>query len=149
MEDFDFYNKIPLLQMSDEQWEALCDGCGKCCFRKFIDGYGKKTKLYYTCIACDLLDLSTGLCSDYKNRFKKNKECIHLTKKNVSEFNWLPETCAYRLLYEGKELPEWHPLVSKNSDSVENANIKIKNGIHEKDVQNWEDYILSEEPYNE
>ncbi|MBQ0050913.1 MAG: YcgN family cysteine cluster protein [Treponema sp.] len=140
-----FYKTKNLMEMSDEEWEALCDGCGKCCFRKFIEGHGKKTRLYYTCIACDLLDLNTGLCSDYENRFKLNKECTHLTKKNVKEFSWLPDTCAYRLLYEKKELPEWHPLISKDKDSVKKARIQIKNGIHEKDVEDWEDYILNEE----
>lgn len=140
-----FFETKNLLEMSDEEWESLCDGCGKCCYRKFIEGHGKKTKLYYTCIACDLLDLTTGLCSDYQNRFKLNKECTHLTKKNVKEFSWLPDTCAYRLLYEGKPLPEWHPLVSKNRNTLFTAGIQIKNGIHEKNVENWEDYILSEE----
>lgn len=147
----DFYKTVPLLQMTNEQWEALCDGCGKCCFRKFIDGHGKNTKLYFTRIACNQLDLCTGRCSNYKNRFKFNKECTHLTKNNVSDFSWLPETCAYRLLWEQKTLPEWHPLVcgipmDKNPAAKE---VFIKNPVHEKDVENWEDYILSEEPINE
>lgn len=133
--------------MNEEEWEALCDGCGQCCYRKYIDGYGKDTTLFYTRIACDLLDLKTGLCSDYCGRFKANRECTHLTKKNVADFKWLPQTCAYRLLYEGKELPSWHPLicgktVDKNPEAVA---VLIKDGIHEKDVENWEDYILKEE----
>lgn len=141
------------MEMSDEEWEALCDGCGKCCYRKFIDGRGKNTKLYFTCIACDFLDLKTGLCSDYKNRFKNNPECTHLTKKNVKEFGWLPETCAYRLLYEGKNLPDWHPLVCgtplfENKDKNVLAQARIQNGIHEEDVEDWEDYITGEEPFH-
>lgn len=143
----DFYLKIPLLEMNNEQWEALCDGCGQCCYRKYLEGRGKNTKLIYTCIACDLLDLKTGLCSDYQNRFKKNKECTHLTKKNVEDFTWLPETCAYRCLYEKRPLPDWHPLVcgkpvDKNEEAQKNF---IHNGIHEKDVDNWENFILKEE----
>jgi len=147
----DFYKTKSLQEMTDEEWESLCDGCGMCCYRKFIDGHGKKTKLYYTSIACNFLDLKTGLCSDYCNRFKLNKECIHLTKKNVTEFNWLPETCAYRLLYEGKEIPSWHPLVtgiplSKNQDFI--AQVKIKNLIHEEDVEDWKDFVTKEESMN-
>lgn len=148
----DFYKTKSLMEMSDEEWEAVCDGCGKCCFRKFIEGRGKKTKLIYTSIACDLLDLKTGLCSDYCNRFKLNSECNHLTKKNVSEFTWLPETCAYRLLYEGKSLPDWHPLVtgiplSKNKEAL--SKIQLQNSIHEKDVEDWEKYIISEVPLSQ
>jgi uncharacterized cysteine cluster protein YcgN (CxxCxxCC family) len=73
-----------------------------------------------------------------------NPECIHLTKKNLPDFVWLPETCAYRLLYEGKNLPEWHPLVSGNADSVKNAGILIQNGVHEEDIDedDWEDYVI-------
>jgi len=149
--ELDFYKTKSLMDLNQEEWEALCDGCGQCCFRKYIDGHGRNTKLIYTCIACDLLDLKTGLCSDYQNRFKKNKECTHLTKKNVDEFTWLPETCAYRCLYENRPLPEWHPLVcgkpvDKNPDAQK---FFIKNGILEKDVDDWENYILSEKYIND
>lgn len=138
----DFYKTKPLSKMTEEEWEAICDGCGKCCYRIFIEGRGKNTKYCYTKIACNFLDLKTGLCSNYKNRFKINKECTHLSKKNVKKFDWLPKTCAYRLLSENKPLPPWHPLISGDKTSVQKANIQIKNGIHEKDVENWEDYIL-------
>lgn len=144
----DFYKTKSLLEMNDEEWEAICDGCGKCCYRKFLEGRGKKTRLYYTSIACNCLNLETGLCSNYENRFKLNKECIHLTKNNVKEFRWLPETCAYRLLYEKKPLPDWHPLISGISLSENKEYLSqyaIKNPIHEKDVEYWEDYVISEE----
>lgn len=81
---WDFYKNKSLFEMSDEEWEALCDGCGKCCYRKFIEGRGKNSKLFFTRIACNFLDLKTGLCSEYENRFKLNKECTHLTKKMES-----------------------------------------------------------------
>ena len=86
-----------------------------------------------------------------KNRFKYNKECTHLTKNNVADFGWLPETCSYRLLWEGKELPSWHPLVSGKPlfENPEAKEIFIKNPVHEKNVENWEDYILREEPYGQ
>ncbi len=140
----DFYKSKSLSQMSDEEWELLCDGCGLCCFRKFICGRGKSEKLYYTRIACNHLNLKTGKCSCYENRFKENPECIHLTKKNLPDFKWLPESCAYRLIYEGKELPAWHPLVSGKKDSVKNSGIQIKNPVHEKDTDenDWESYII-------
>lgn len=131
--------------MTKEQWEAVCDGCGLCCFRKFITGHGKKTKIHFTRIACDLLDLKTFRCMDYKNRFEKQKECTRLTKKNVGLCEWLPETCAYRLLHNRQELPEWHHLLSGTYDSVKKSGILIKNPIHESDVEdmNWEDYEIT------
>lgn len=146
----DFYKKIPLLEMTDEQWEAVCDGCGLCCFRKFIDGRGKNTRLIYTAVACDCLDLKTGKCRNYGGRFKINRECVHLTKKNVADFKWLPETCAYRLLSENKELPPWHPLLTGKSvyeNSVFCSDIKIKNAVNEKDAADWTDFIICEEKY--
>ena len=138
----DFYKNTPLSQMNDEQWEALCDGCGLCCFRKFITGRGKKQKVHFTRIACDLLDLKTSRCSDYENRFKKQKECSRLTKNNVGKCDWLPETCAYQRLYNKQPLPEWHPLVTGNADSVKACGILITNAVHECDVgdDGWEEF---------
>ena len=140
----DFYKTTPLLQMNDEQWEALCDGCGLCCLRKFITGRGKKQKVHFTRIACDLLDLKTCRCSDYENRFKKQKECSRLTKNNVGKCDWLPETCAYRRLYYKQPLPEWHPLVTGNAESVKESGIQIANAVHECDVGEgeWEDWEI-------
>ena len=143
-ENTDFYNLIPLEHLNEEQWEALCDRCGLCCYRKYITGRGKNEKTHFTRIACDLLDLNTGRCTDYENRFKKQKECTHLTKKNAGMFNWLPETCAYRLRHENKPLPEWHPLVSGRQESLYEAGIMIKNGVHECEVneEEWEEYEI-------
>ena len=112
--------------MTESEWEALCDGCGKCCYRKYIQGRGKREKLYYTRIACNLLDVETGKCRNYPERFKIESDCTKLTKKNLPDFGWLPNTCAYRLLYEGKALPEWHPLVSGDPDSVKKAGVLVK-----------------------
>lgn len=137
-----FWETKTLKQMTESEWELLCDGCGLCCYEKIIEGKGKKEKLYYTKIACNLLDLKTGKCSNYCHRFEIVPDCIKLTYKNIENFNWLPETCAYRLLHEGKKLPTWHPLISKNPESVKSANIQIKNGIHIKDAKNYEDYII-------
>lgn len=143
--DKDFYKNKPLKEMTKEEWEKLCDGCGKCCYNKYITGRGKKAKLYYTRISCDHLDTKTGLCKDYENRFKKNKNCLQLSLRNLKEFTWLPTTCAYRLIYEGKDLPNWHPLISgiPVANNPEAQEFLIKNGIPECKIDNWEEYIIS------
>src|SRR5699024_8761824 len=104
-----FWQQKSLLEMSDEEWEALCDGCGK------------RQRLYFTRIACDLLDLETGRCQNYSQRFKLMPDCTKLTKKNLPDFTWLPKTCAYRLLYEGKPLPDWHPLLVGDQSEMHKA----------------------------
>ena len=90
-----FWQKKSLLEMNDAEWEALCDGCGKCCYRKYIQGRGKRERLYYTRVACNLLDVNTGRCVHYADRFKREPDCTKLTKKNLPNFGWLPKTCAY------------------------------------------------------
>ncbi|MEH8106922.1 YcgN family cysteine cluster protein [Gallibacterium anatis] len=139
-----FWQQKSLLEMSDEEWEALCDGCGKCCYRKFIEGRGKRQRLYFTRIACDLLDLETGRCQNYSQRFKLMPDCTKLTKKNLPDFTWLPKTCAYRLLYEGKPLPDWHPLLVGNQSEMHKANVMVTNGIHEQDVIDWFEFVVDE-----
>lgn len=140
----EFWKHKSLLEMNDAEWEALCDGCGKCCYRKYILGRGKRERLYYTRVACNLLDVETGRCTNYPNRFKIEQDCTKLTKKNLPDFGWLPKTCAYRLLYEGKPLFDWHPLISQQSDSVKQAQILIANGVHEKDVIEWFEFVIDE-----
>lgn len=139
-----FWQQKSLLEMSDEEWEALCDGCGKCCYRKFIEGRGKRQRLYFTRIACDLLDLETRRCQNYSQRFKLMPDCTKLTKKNLPDFTWLPKTCAYRLLYEGKPLPDWHPLLVGNQSEMHKAKVMITNGIHEQDVIDWFEFVVDE-----
>ena len=131
--------------MTESEWEALCDGCGKWCYRKYIQGRGKREKLYYTRIACNLLDVETGKCRNYSERFKIESDCTKLNKKNLPDFGWLPNTCAYRLLYEGKALPEWHPLVSGDPDSVKKAGVLIQDGVHEEDVIDWFEFVIETE----
>lgn len=139
-----FWLHKPLTAMNDAEWEALCDGCGKCCYRKYIQGRGKREKLYYTSVACNLLDLASGKCSNYPQRFKLETDCTKLTKKNLPQFAWLPKTCAYRLLYEGKPLYDWHPLISGSPDSVRQAGMLIAHGIHEKEVIDWFQFVIDE-----
>lgn len=140
----DFWRHKSLLEMNEAEWEALCDGCGKCCYRKFIMGRGKRERLLYTRIACNLLDVSTGKCQNYLKRFQIEKDCTKLTKKNLPDFSWLPKTCAYRLLYEAKPLPDWHPLITGDSNSVRQAGVLIKDGIHENEVIDWFEFVIEE-----
>lgn len=141
----DFWKNKDIKEFTEEEWEAVCDGCGKCCYRKIIKGYFFWKKTLYTRIACDCLDLKTGKCKVYENRFMFEGDCTQLTKENLKDFYWLPETCAYRLLAEKKDLPSWHPLVSGNPDSVKESGIMIKNGISESDADDWFDYIIEKE----
>ncbi|QEH08859.1 YcgN family cysteine cluster protein [Histophilus somni] len=140
----EFWKYKSLLEMNDEEWEALCDGCGKCCYRKFIEGRGKRQKLYFTRIACNLLNLETGKCGHYEKRFRLEKDCTKLTKANLPHFSWLPSTCAYRLLYENKPLFDWHPLIVGHSQAMKCAGVMIEQGIHEKDVIDWFEFVIDE-----
>lgn len=109
--------------MTTEEWESLCDGCGKCCLHKLED---EDTGEVYVCnVACRLLDLETCRCRDYAHRKTLIPDCLVLTVDKVKEFHWLPSTCAYRLLAEGKTLAEWHPLISGDTLSVHSAGIAI------------------------
>ncbi len=139
--DMYFWKAVPLEQMSEEQWESLCDGCGKCCLNKFIDE--ETDELYFTWIACDLLSKEDCSCSDYVNRFKKVPDCLKLTPQMITEFYWLPDTCAYRLISEGKDLPAWHPLVAGTKELMYAQGISVReNMVYEIDVIDWEDYII-------
>lgn len=137
-----YWQTKSLSQMTEDEWESLCDGCGLCCYRKIIDGYLFWKKILKTKVACNLLDCSTCRCRDYENRFSKQSECIKLDRKKLKTFKWLPETCAYRLIMEKKPLPPWHPLVSGTRESVLDSGVCIKDGINEEDADDWYDYII-------
>jgi len=122
-DDPPFWKTRKLSELSREQWESLCDGCGRCCLNKLED---EDTGTYlYTRAACKLLDLRTCRCTDYENRASRVPDCVTLTAQNVSELAWLPPTCAYRLLDEGKPLAWWHPLVSGRPETVVEAGISV------------------------
>jgi uncharacterized cysteine cluster protein YcgN (CxxCxxCC family) len=119
-----FWRKKTLEQMTKPEWESLCDGCGRCCLNKYEDV--DSGKIRYTDVSCKLLDTEKCRCSDYKNRQKKVPDCLALTPESMSEMNCLPRTCAYRLLHEGQDLPEWHPLVSGDPNTVHEAGISVR-----------------------
>ena len=111
-----FYEEKTLFEMTPAEWESLCDGCGLCCLAKVEDE--DTGQVYLTSVHCRLLDPQKIQCTQYKQRKKHVSECIVLTPKKVKKLDWLPKTCAYRLISEGKPLYSWHPLVSGRKDSV-------------------------------
>ena len=115
--------EAPLAALDAGQWEALCDGCGKCCLHKLEDE--DSGRIYPTNVACRLLDLKTARCGDYKHRRRHVPDCLTLTRAKVDDLIWLPQTCAYRLRAEGEPLPEWHYLVCGDRDAVHRSGESI------------------------
>jgi len=141
-----FWEKKPLKEMSQTEWEALCDGCGKCCLNKLEDEDSGEVAL--TRVACRLLDDSNCRCAHYENRHEFVPDCIVLRPDNLdTHAYWMPQTCAYRLLWEGKPLPEWHPLLTGTPDSVHDAGVSVQfDTVSEFDTpfEEWEDHIIEE-----
>ena len=134
-----FWETVALEAMTAPQWESLCDRCGLCCLVKLEDE--DSGQIYLTDIACKLFDEGTCACASYATRRKKVRDCIKLTPKTVRSIRWLPKTCAYRLVAEGRPLEAWHPLVSGSEQSVHDAGISVRGrlGGSEKTVE-LEDY---------
>jgi uncharacterized cysteine cluster protein YcgN (CxxCxxCC family) len=119
-----FWKTKTLQEMTKQEWESLCDGCGKCCLHKLQ--YEDSDEVYYTNVGCRLLDLATGRCSKYETRQKHVPDCVELSPQQLLTLNWLPSTCAYRMLSRGKDLPKWHPLVTGDPNSVHAAGQSIR-----------------------
>jgi uncharacterized cysteine cluster protein YcgN (CxxCxxCC family) len=140
-----FWKTKSLEEMNAREWESLCDGCGRCCLLKLQDE--DTEKIYFTDIACDLFDPNTCRCKDYKNRQAQVSDCVRLTPHEVRTLTWLPPTCAYRLIAEGKDLMDWHPLISKDPLSVQKAGVSVHGRVKafEKQVpfEDVIDYIVS------
>lgn len=130
--------EAPIESLDRAQWEALCDGCGKCCLNKIEDE--DTGRIYPTNVACRLLDLQTARCSDYRRRRAFVPDCVRLVPGKIDQHPWLPATCAYVLRADGKPLPEWHYLVSGDRDSVHKAGMSIKgraiSEIHAGELEN-------------
>jgi len=141
-----FWEQKPLKKLSPREWEALCDGCGKCCLNKLEDEDSGEVAL--TRVACRLLDDQSCQCAHYETRHSFIPECIVLKPENLdTHAYWMPQTCAYRRLWEGKSLPEWHPLVTGDPDSVHRAGVSVRGmTVSEFDtpLEEWEDYIIEE-----
>lgn len=119
----EFWKNKQLTEMTDDEWESLCDGCARCCLLKLEDE--DTSELFFTNVSCHLLNIEQCRCKDYQNRKFLVPECLLVKNMALSEYQWLPESCAYRLLSEAKPLPEWHPLISGDSNSVKLAGVAI------------------------
>ena len=137
-----FWQTKTLPQMSQAEWESLCDGCGRCCLVKLEDE--ETGDIALTDIACRLLDNQKCKCKEYDTRHEIVPDCVRLTPKNISQLKWMPKSCAYRLLAEGKDLAWWHPLISGNKETVHQAGISIQGKtVSEDDNLQPEDRIVS------
>lgn len=138
-----FWETKTLQEMTTEEWEALCDGCGLCCLQKLQDD--EDDCVYYTRIACKLLDLKTCQCQHYIERKQYVADCIQLTVKDIDSFHWLPPTCAYRRLAENDKLPDWHPLLTGDPETTIKSGITMSGKmLSETNVSEdkWEDYLI-------
>lgn len=137
-----FWEGKSLQELTPEQWEALCDGCGRCCLQKLKNP--TTGKVSYTWVACYLMDTKTGRCSDYDLRHILVPDCLKLKPDNIIKLRWLPKTCAYRRIAEGKALPQWHPLVSGDPESVYTAGMSVRQRaiseayVHPDDLVNFQ-----------
>jgi uncharacterized cysteine cluster protein YcgN (CxxCxxCC family) len=122
-----FWLAKSLEDMSASEWESLCDGCARCCLVKLEDE--DTGEIHFTDIGCALLDTKSCRCLDYRQRKQRVPDCVKLTPATVRSLNWLPVTCAYRLVAEGKDLPDWHPLVSGSPDTVHEAGVSVRNKV--------------------
>ena len=138
-----FWKTKSLAEMTPAEWESLCDGCGRCCLMKLEDE--DTGEIWFTDIACALLDRDACRCTDYRNRTARIPDCVALTPERIGMLSWLPPTCAYRLIDEGNDLYWWHPLVSRDPETVHSAGISVRGRtVAEADVPEaeLEDHIV-------
>ena len=141
-----FWETVPMSRMTRAEWEALCDGCGKCCLNKLEDADTGEVAL--TRVACRLFDDATCRCAAYETRHTYVPECIVLHPGNMeANLYWMPDTCAYKRLWQGEGLPDWHPLVSGDPETVHAAGVSVRGGTvpeHAVDEDDWEHYLIEE-----
>jgi len=137
-----FWREKTLAEMSPGEWESLCDGCAKCCLEKLEDA--ETGEVSYTEVGCALLDGETCRCKDYDNRASFVPDCVRLSAGNLADLKWLPSTCAYLLISMGGDLPDWHPLVSGDPESVHAAGQSVRGrAVPEADAGNLEDHVVT------
>ena len=140
-----FWREKSLEQLSPQEWESLCDGCGRCCLVKLEEE--ETDRLHFTDVACFMLDCDSCQCSDYEDRKRHVPDCVTLTPQIVRSVDWLPPTCAYRLVADGEDLYWWHPLVSGDAATVHAAGISVRGRVTatdlEVDADEWEDHVVS------
>ena len=139
-----FWEIKKLSDMNENEWESLCDKCGKCCVIKLEDF--DTQEVHYTNVSCKLLCEKSASCKDYKNRKSIVSDCIILSPDNLKDLKWMPETCAYKLLNEGKKLPYWHPLLSGNDKDIVNSGNSVKNRVTNENkikIKDLPDYIFN------
>jgi len=142
MADNEFWEHKSLAEMDSQEWEAVCDGCGRCCLHKLEDEDSGAIAL--TNVACRFLDLGSCRCGDYANRKTIVPNCIQLTPRSAKSLPWLPETCGYRLLANGQPLAWWHPLVSGDPESVHRAGISVRGqAINEDKVADVQEHVMA------
>jgi len=140
-----FWKTKTLDEMSAAEWESLCDGCARCCLVKLEDE--DTGELHLTRLSCALLDVGSCKCADYPNRFEKMPDCIQIDPEKVRTIEWLPPTCAYRLVEEGKDLQWWHPLVSGDPETVHQAEISVRGWAKSEakaKKSTWHRYIIKD-----
>ncbi|MCW8951917.1 MAG: YcgN family cysteine cluster protein [Rhodospirillales bacterium] len=136
-----FWTQRPMDRMSHEEWESLCDGCGKCCLNKLEDA--DTGDVFFTDVACRLLDTHSCRCTDYENREKTVPDCVGLSAEVIDCISWLPSTCAYRLVREGKALPQWHHLVCGDRDAIHRAGWSVRGRVvSERENPDLEDHVV-------
>jgi uncharacterized cysteine cluster protein YcgN (CxxCxxCC family) len=144
-----FWKEKTLEEMSPQEWEQLCDGCGKCCLAKLEDE--DTSEIYWTTVGCRLFDGETCRCKDYPNRLAQVPDCVGLTPQKVRTIPWLPDSCAYRLVAEGRDLYWWHHLISGSRDTVHEAGVSVRGRVtaYEHELAEPEDYfehMVDDEP---
>lgn len=138
MSDEPFWKRKSLDEMTREEWESLCDGCARCCLHKLEDM--DSGEVHYTSVVCQYLDQQQCRCTEYERRNELVPNCVWLTPETAREYKWLPSTCAYRTLAEGRELAWWHPLVSGDPDTVRDAGISVRGKVVDERYVHPEEY---------